>query len=311
MKTRFVLWIVLCGFGSWLTSAVCASDPGVTNPAPRPVWYVLGLSPFLDAESKDPLFREIVRFLLEDAPLNSSVIVHDAFHVRTIARIDIPDLTAFRSAKTRANQFRDPIRKLKSFLAADPPRPDTAELDFDGALRLPQFLDFVSENLGGSDHELAVLVLGSPLYLDEKEPGFSMVDGYYPSDGHLTASREQSVYGIQQRAEALPGVTVHLGWFGDPWVSALHQEKIGRFWSLYLQGQGAGLGSFCGDLSTVFDALRGDAASLQARATRYQLDPAQTRIEMLRITREIGVADWITRDTLPGGPQRPPTITVG
>src|SRR2546422_7121304 len=30
---------------------------------------------------------------------------------------------------------------------------------------------------------------------DAKEPVFSMVDGYFPSDGHLLATREKSVFG--------------------------------------------------------------------------------------------------------------------
>jgi hypothetical protein len=311
MKTRFTFLFVLVGVMASLAPCATASDPNTVDSPSRPVWYVVGLSPFLDTEVKDPLFRQIVGFLLEDAPLESSLCFYDAFNLQTIARIDIPDLGAFRSAKTRANQFRDPIRKVKSFLAMETPRPAGSGNAWGGAVRLPQFMDFVGDNLVGPDRDVVVLVLGSPLYLDEKEPGFSMMDGYYPSDGHLKASREQSVYGLENRADVLKGITVHLGWFGDPWVNELHQEKIGRFWSLYLQGQGAGLATFCGDLPTVFDALRGEPPESDLPANRHQPDPAQDRIEMLRITREIGVADWITRDTLPQGPQRPPTITVG
>ena len=44
---------------------------------------------------------------------------------------------------------------------------------------------------------------------------------------------------------------------------------------------------------------------------RYALDPGQTKIEMLRITRNVGVADWITRETLPNPRPASPTSEVG
>jgi hypothetical protein len=103
---------------------------------------------------------------------------------------------------------------------------------------------------------------------------------------------------------------VYFGFFGDPWVSEIHQEKIARFWTLYLKGQGAKLGSFAGDLATVFNASVGSNLA-EARDARYEINRAQSKIEMLRITRDIGVADWITRDVLPNIAQRPPSITVG
>jgi hypothetical protein len=294
-----------------LVAGVNAASSGVVESSPKPIHYVVGLSPFLDDGVKDPVFRQVVGFLLEDVPLGSSLGLYDAFHLQTIARIEIPRVSAFRSAKTRANQFREPIRRLKSFLATQHERPVTSKLPFDQAVRLPQFMDFVGENLARPDRDVVVVVLGGPLYLDDKEPAFSMVDGYYPSDGHLLASRDGSVFGLEGRGKALQDIPVHLGWFGDPWIHEAHQEKIDRFWALYLRGQGARLVTFCGDLSTVFNNVRRDAAGSGTRDLRHQLDPTQTRIEMLKMDREIELTDWITRDTLPNVQMRPPTTTVG
>ena len=47
-----------------------------------------------------------------------------------------------------------------------------------------------------------------------------------------------------------------------------------------------------------------------AVASRHSIDPKQTKVEMLRITRDIGVADWITRETVSGA-TAPPSRTVG
>ena len=273
---------------------------------------MIGLSPFLDKTVKDDVYRRIIGFVLEEMPLNSSLWLFDAYHVKTVAQIQIPNVLAFRSGKTRANQFKDPIRKLKDFLAFEQPRPEAPKLNLDQAVRFPQFLDFIGENLAGTN-PVAVIMLGSPLYLDAKEPSFSMADGYFPSDGHLLASREQSVFGLTGHQDALKNAVVHFGYFGDPWVSELHREKITRFWALYVQGQGARLATFCGDLSTVFASARDGAviASGSESRSRYGLDPTQTKIEMRRITRDIGVADWITRDLPSNTVQRPPTTTVG
>lgn len=288
----------------------CKPAPSAGD-APRHVRYVVGLSPFLPDGSKDETFRQVVRFLIEDMPLNSSLWLYDAFHVRTIARVDIPNVRAFASGRTRANQFKDAIQKVRQFLAETHARPELAGTDFDQALRLPQFMDFVGENLTGPDHDVVVLLVGGPLYRDDKEPGFSMADGYFPSDGHLLAARDTSVFGLKDRATALQGVTAHLGYLGDPWASEVHQERVGRFWTLFFKMQGARLATFTGDLPTMFHAAACAGQPPDARDRRYEVQPEDTKVEMLRITRDVGVADWITRDLPANTRQPPPSITVG
>ena len=295
------------GFGPLQAADSPRTDPNAMR-------YVIGLSPFLDKAVKDDVFRRIVGFVLEDMPLGSSLVIYDAYQLQTVTQLEVPKVQAFRSGKTRANQFKEPINKLKNFLAAEHPRPEAAKMDFSQAVRFPQFMDFVGENVahGDDDASVSVIVLGSPLYLDHKEPGFSMMDGYFPSDGHLKVARDRSVFGLKDRADSLAHIAVHWGFFGDPWVSAVHQEKISRFWSLYLKGQGAQLATFCGDLPTVFDAVKPNALPLAAtRSQRFEPDPAQTKLEMLRITRDVDVADWITRDTVHNAAQHPPSVTVG
>jgi hypothetical protein len=293
-----------------LASSVVAEErtPAANDSSPR---YVIGLSPFLDSKVKDEVYRQIVRFLLEDMPLKSSLWICDAYYLQTIARIDVPEVRAFHSAKTRANQFKDQIRKLKEFLATEPERLGAPVPVPPQAVRLPQFTDFVGANLRDPHDGVVVVVLGSPLYVDAKEPHFSMLDGYFPSDGHLMASREESLFGLKGRTNALRDMIVHFGWFGDPWVSEVHQDRIQRFWTLYLQQQGAQLATFCGDLPTVFKLAAVGPAGNETANPRPAIDPAQSKIEMLRITRDVGLADWITRDVLPRIEHEPPAHTVG
>lgn len=286
----------------------CRPETPVTNT--RHVRYVVGLSPFYNQQESNEAFRQLMHLVLEDMPLNSSLWIYDAYHVRTITQLEIPNIHAFESGRTRANQFSSQVQKLKSFLAATNEQPTIAKLDFHDAVRFPQFMDFVGQNLNQTNATLVTIVLGSPLYLDEKEPGFSMVDGYFPSDGHLLASRDKSVYGRAGCANALRDVDVYFGFFGDPWTSDLHREKVGRFWNLFLKSQGAQLASFTGDLPTIFNAISGGTPT-GARPSDDEIDPSQTKIEMLRITRDLGMADWITRELPANHRSPPPTTMVG
>lgn len=294
-----------------------ATPPPAPTALDQEVRYVFGLSPFLDHATKDHVFRHLVRFVLEVAPAGSTVQAVDAYHIQTLTQFEIPRLEAFQSPKTRAVQFREPIREIRRFLAAENPHPESRGLDFTQAVRLPQLLDFVGQNLANPGRAIVVSVLGSPLYQDEKEPGFSMTQGYFPSDGHLFASRDQSVFGVQGREHALDRVLVHVAYFGDPWLSELHRDKISRFWTLYVERQGGRLGAFTGDLPTAFTALRDfspsdDApAPVPTAAPTPALDPARTKVEMLRITRDIGSTDWISREDLRDPAQTPPSHSVG
>jgi hypothetical protein len=270
--------------------------------------YVIAISSFLEKEVKDDVFRRITRFLLEEVPLKSTVVIYDAYHLKTIAQLSVPELAAFNSSKTRANQYKEQILKLKEFLAAEHPMPES-KLSMQRAVRVPQLMDLVAEQ-HASDSPTVVIVLGSPLYVDHKEPGFSMVNGYFPSDGHIMANRDQSIFGVKDRSALLQNVQVHFGYFGDPWISELHQDKIARFWSLYLKEQGAELASFSADLASTFKAA-GAGTSFASKRPQAELDRTQSKLEMLRITRDIGVADWITRELPRNQHQPPPSRTVG
>lgn len=284
-----------------------SSTPQSNGQAQR---IVIGLSPFLRKEVKDDVYRGIVRLVIEDLPLGTSIWIYDAYHLRTITQLEIPNVHAFQSSKTRANQFTRHIRDLKEFLARENEKPVLARLMFTDAVRVPQFLEFVASNFRpeSSDRPLNVVVLGSPLYLDHKEPGFSMIDGYFPSDGHLSAARDKSIFSLESRNAALQKVAVHFGYFGDPWVTEVHKDKVTRFWTLFLQGQGARLATFTGDLPTLFEGAKNPSRS--EAPSRVAIDPAQTKLEMLRVIRDVGTSDWITRDALQGATV-PPTHTVG
>ena len=272
--------------------------------------YVIGLSPFLDNPVKDQVYRKVITFVVDEMSLGSTLRIYDAYNLQTVTELQIPEVQAFKSSKTRANQFAAQIHQLKRFLATEYPRPRRAGPQFTGAVRLPQFMDFLRTTTIPSTEPLTLIVLGSPLYMDPKEPSFSMADGYYPSDGHLRVGRDKSVYGVTDRTNSLRNVFVHLSYFGDPWVSDVHREKVSRFWRLFLETQGGTLATFSGDIATAFKNARQFAGPVATLQVSSALDPEQTKVEMFRITRDVSSRDWITRDDISPA-VRPPSTTVG
>jgi len=158
-------------------------------------------------------------FLVEDLPLNSSLAVYDAFELKTITHVALPEARVFHSPKTRANQFAGAIRELKQFLALEHTAPTNAHLKFEEAIRVPQFFGFSCRESHATTCNTAVLLIGSPLYQDAREPGFSMVDGYFH---RMDISRRQENNPFSDsppNTAGVPSVAIHWLYFRDPWVS--------------------------------------------------------------------------------------------
>ncbi|MGO8699285.1 MAG: hypothetical protein ACLQVY_16385 [Limisphaerales bacterium] len=287
------------------------SEIAVASGEPAAKTFIIGVSPFLDSTVKDPVYRALVRLIVEELPLGATLEVYDAYNLKSVTRLTVPAAKVFNSPKTRANQFALSIGEIRQFLAQDSARPAGPKPGFDGAILLPQFCDFLAQNRPSQDiaAKLPLLLIGSPLYQDAKEPGFSMVEGYFPSDGHLHASREASVFGATQGDGSPQGWRVYWAYFGDPWVSDLHREKVERFWSLYLERRGARLASFLADLPTALSAFAAEAAGTSAASKGWVTDPLQTKLEMVRVTRDVPLVDWLMGDAV--GETIPPSRLVG
>ncbi|HEV7927633.1 MAG TPA: hypothetical protein VGR14_19935 [Verrucomicrobiae bacterium] len=297
---------------------VAASKPAATSgkdaiAGKTGTTFVVGISPFLDSSVKDAVFRGIVRLMVEDLPLNTKLEVYDAYNLKSITQVSIPNAKVFNSPKTRANQFAAAIGEIKQFLARDNAKPSGPKPGFDGAIRLPQFSEFLEQNRLPHDGEakLPVLLIGSPLYQDAQEPAFSMVDGYFPSDGHLRSSHEQSVFGFDPGESPTQKLLVYWAFSGDPWMSDLHREKVARFWALYLEQRGGSLASFSADLATALRAFSSEDSGRSAASNGWVADPLQTKPEMLRVSRSVDLVDWLTGDVLTGSNPPPPSQFSG
>jgi hypothetical protein len=138
-----------------------------------------------------------------------------------------------------------------------------------------------------------------------------MTDGYFPSDGHLQASRDRSIFGARRSTNDLPQVAVHWFYAGDPWINELHKERVTRFWSLYVERRGARLVTLSGDLPTTLARFAENIPAPESAAQTGTIDLSQTKIEMLRVTRNVEWTDWITRDNVLETAPPPPEKLIG
>lgn len=276
--------------------------------------YIVGMSPFLEKSVKDEVYHGMIRLIVQDLPLNSTLSIYDAYNLKTVTQVTLPNARVFEAAKTRANQFAPAIGELKQFLAREHAAPTNGQLHFENAIHLPQFLDFLSENLRITNEAANVLLIGSPLYQDAQEPAFSMVDGYFPSDGHLQASREQSVFGFSG-GDVDSGSKIRLTaqwmYFGDPWINDLHKEKVARFWTLYLQRRNSELACLTADFPTALQHFGAGTSGTIASGKQWAVDKDQRKIEMLRVGRKVEAADWLTEGSLADTAQTPPGTLIG
>jgi len=308
-----IIACILCAFlAPFFGARAATSDPSVAVGDPANDAYVVGISPFLDATVKDSVYRSLVRLIVEDLPLGSKLGVYDAYNLRSITRVAIPDAKVFNSPKTRANQFASSIGEIRRYLGQNNARPGGPNSGFSGAIRLPQFCEFLANDCPPREGsgKRPVLLIGSPLYQDAGEPNFSMADGYFPSDGHLRASREESVYGLNPGDSSSQRLLVYWNYFGDPWISDLHREKVERFWSLYIERRGGRLASFSADLPTAMSAFSAAAPGTSAASKGWVADNRQTRPEMVRASRSVPLVDWLTSDALPETSPPPPSRLI-
>jgi hypothetical protein len=306
---------VLCAALCLLSTARAANEslPVASGDPVLSRAFIVGISPFLDSSEKDAVYRALVRLIVEDLPLNSRLAVYDAYNLKSITQLSIPGAPVFKSPKTRANQFALSIGEIKQFLARENAKPGGTKLGFAGGIRLPQFCDFLAQDRPAheGDVKLLVLLIGSPLYQDASEPIFSMVDGYFPSDGHLRASREQSVFGFNPGGDSSQGLQVYWAYFGEPWINDLYHEKVARFWSLYIERRGGRLASLSADLATALGAFSSEAPGRSAASNGWAVDPLEAKPEMIRVNRSVKLVDWLTGDAPTETSPPPPTQLEG
>lgn len=275
-KAIFTLVLVV----SLLASSVHAAD------------YAFALSPFQHPEAAKDQVTSVLKFSTALEP-GDSVMVFDGYTLALLGTFDVPASAAYNSPKARLAVNGGLVKTLMGFAAAAHSPSGDAEPSHRGAVRLPQLLRTIAANRSGGAR-LDVIVLGSALYDDPKEPAFAMTEGRYPSDGHLSHHRGETVFGAAGNPALLSNLRVHISYNSrSSFDSESHQYFAERFWTLFVAAQGGELISFAPELSTVLARIRNQAEAPVHSFTRSDTD----KLEMIRV-RQIEIRQSIYERTL-------------
>ena len=240
--------------------------------------YAIALSPYQSPESAKQKVTTALQFSTGLEP-GDRVHFFDGYEASLLGTFTIPKKSAYRSAKARLAVNGGTVKALMAFAAsAQSPAGDREPAQI-GSTRLPQLLRAIAAGSGRGE-PLEVIVQGSSLYDDPREPIYTMTGGRYPSDGHLLRHRGETVFGALGSSGLLNGSKVHLA-YGDrgQFQSEGHQYYVERFWALYVEALGGELVSFVPKLDAALSRI-----SSKARAIPHGFEGgASDKLEMIRI----------------------------
>jgi hypothetical protein len=209
------------------------------------------------------LSKGVMELFVKGIGPGDKLFAYDAPRRQVIAQIAVPNSEVYRQPAVRVQQFGGQLVQLRRFLEARcRAAPSDAAKPSDN-LYAPQYFEEIERNVVAAEPRgsVSVMLVGSALYEDPRDPGLSMADGHYPSDSFLNASSAASVFSTVDRHTSLAGVDIHYCFTDPQWSSDAHEEAVQRFWSLYVSTQGGKLATFTGDLATCFERFDHDVTA--------------------------------------------------
>jgi len=216
---------------------------------------VIALSPFDTVEDQRGNVESLAHHLLETVAPGETAHVINGYTLDHIASFEVPDGDAYENPRAKIGANAEFLGEMKRFFEAADPAPNrVGQLDIPGLLR--HVGDFFP-----AEHASDLIIIGSPVHDDPKQPSLSMLGGAVPNDGHIGATQAQSPYGAAGRKDKLAQNSVLFVMPNLDWrIHAQHATAVERFLALATHHQGAHLGAFTTDLSS---ALRLAGSNVQ------------------------------------------------
>lgn len=216
---------------------------------------------------------------------------------KLISLIEVPTGEGVPNKRTLIRKNNDKILAIKDSLS------NSSDTNSEYIL-LPQFLSEISTHVRKKDEETHFLIIGNVLYNDAREPSFSMLNGFYPSDGHLNSPSDKTPFSTVGKQDYLKNSFINFI-YNDNWSSDLHQNHVQRFWSLFIQSQGGKLTSFTPDIETGLERF---ISRRNESIKEYSLDTSDRDVSMIQINRgiinnseknsEISGVEWLNDNTV-------------
>ena len=262
----------------------------------------IGLSPFYSVSDNKRVRDSLINFVLGPTPAGTRISIQDAYALQSVAELTLPNLGAkYDSPTSRARVLQAPLASLVGWFNQQLNTPARAELKNTAAVRVPEWMDQLSAQ---SSPPRVALVIGSPLRIDPREPSFDMSPDLCPSDGHLVAPADQSIFTTIGKQTSLRGSVVLWSYLSEGlFANELHSQRVRRFWALWVNGESGALAGFSPDLSGVL-ALATQRGL--APIGQYQIDTNDSKITM-RTCLPRAIPRWMPEsvNALPATPPQP------
>lgn len=232
---------------------------------------VVILSPHASTSEKLATVKAVAQHLAETVAPGKVAQVVNGMSGEEIGAFAVPDQPErFDNPRAKMRVNRAFFAALKHFAETDAP-----EGAFPGQIDLPGILRRVGASYPAAIERDLIFFKTAPIAHDDRSPGFSMQGGVVPNDGHLSASRADSLYGAKGEEALLRNYVVHWGSDGADWaVSDRHAHFLERFIAVSLNARGATLVTFATDGAT---ALRNAKAGLETPLGPYELEATERR----------------------------------
>lgn len=260
----------LLGMAALISALLAANAAHAEN-------FVLVLAAKPNAGAKAEL-TELVQAVYRKIGPGDLVIAYDATHERIFARVEVPNRPSIGTNRNlKASLINSQFGKVWDFLdaGAEGEAGDVAPARF-----LTTDLPRIMDEMPGRTAQ--VILTGSAVYNDAREPSFSMNGGYVPTDAHLALGQDQSPYGVAGRDKALQGATVHICYTdaAEAWTTDIFRQRVGRLWALETTLQGGRFGMFGPlDAGCVDSFLNGKIASATFTVDRSDTKPTMRKYE--------------------------------
>ncbi len=244
------------------------------------------ITPHLESKAqKIQIVEEIGKLALKGIDPGDTLNLYCGETMSPIARLSVPSHKAYQNNwEERLKSMLGEYKKFKSWVVR-PPVIEGKPLSLD----IPRIFHFAAANAKAEEVDGAILLIGSPIFTKASEIASSMEDGYYPSDGNLSATSRESIYGLRDAVGRLKDIEIHWACLEMPYRDADHELVVERWWSLYSSRQGAVLRSCEESLSNV---------------TSYLTDRNSTRVvsdDMPNSDARVGMHQVQARTLLPVG----------
>jgi hypothetical protein len=254
--------------------------------------YIVAVPETLARDQARQVHKDLLDLVLETAAPGDVIRVVDATALDTIATFAIPEGSEARVANLRRRALAGALDAWGRFIRAHYVDAAGTDPDRQGQILLPQLLTHLAtQTYAGhpaEGREICVLVLGSALHRDPREPGFDMTAGRFPADGLILASQSQSPYGTADRQGQLRGFYVHMLAFDRTWASDLYALRVQRAWTLFVEAQGGALATFTTDPATA----RARFATCERKpGRRFAWDSTQSLQAMITAERLASIAN--------------------